>query len=214
MRLLKTLRARRSPTDPVDDDSMTWLVVGLGNPGPAYATHRHNVGYMVADLLASRLGARFSAPKGMRAEVAEGRLGPIGPDTPRVAVLKSRTYMNETGGPVAKVAGWHKIDTDHVIAVHDELDIDFGQLRIKFGGGDNGHNGLRSMRSVLGTGDWYRVRFGIGRPPGRQTPSDFVLTSFPASMKADVAVEVDRAADAIESLITDGLERTQSRYNS
>lgn len=193
---------------------MTWLVVGLGNPGPAYATHRHNVGHLVADELAARLGARFTAPKGMRAEVAEGRLGPIGPDTPRVAVLKSRTYMNETGGPVSKVANWHKIAPANVVAVHDELDLDFGQLRVKFGGGDNGHNGLKSMRSSLGTGDWYRVRFGIGRPPGRQPASDFVLSAFPASMRADLAFEVDRAADAVESLITDGLERTQNRYNS
>lgn len=193
---------------------MTWLVVGLGNPGPTYATHRHNVGYLVAEELAARIGARFTAPKGMRAEVAEGRLGPIGPDTPRVAVLKSRTYMNETGGPVAKVAAWHKVPAERVIAVHDELDLDFGQLRVKFGGGDNGHNGLKSMRSALGTGEWFRVRFGIGRPPGRQQPKDFVLTSFPASMRADLAVEVDRAADAVESVIADGLAATQNRFNS
>ena len=191
-----------------------WLVVGLGNPGPAYRGHRHNVGYLVAEVLAARIGARFSASRGMRAEVAEGRLGPIGPDSVKVAIMKSRSYMNETGGPVSKVRSWFGVPIDHLIAIHDELDIDPGKIRVKFGGGDNGHNGLKSIRRSLGTGDYFRVRVGVGRPPGRQDPADFLLSNFSAAEKADLAIEVERAADAVESLITDGLERTQSTFNS
>lgn len=191
-----------------------WLVVGLGNPGPAYAQHRHNVGFHVVDELADRVSATFSVARGMRAETAEGRIGPAGSDPPRVLLAKSRTFMNETGGPVARLAGYFKIDPSRLVVVHDELDIDFGQLRVKLGGGDNGHNGLRSIRASLATGDFYRVRFGIGRPPGRREPVDYVLSNFPASLRADVSVEVSRAADAVESLVRFGLERTQSRFNS
>ena len=191
-----------------------WLVVGLGNPGPTYASHRHNVGFLVADELARRVGARFSVPKGMRAEVAEGRLGPPGPDSTRIVVVKPRTFMNESGQAVAKVAQFYKLAPDQLVVVHDELDIDPGQLRLKLGGGDNGHNGLRSIRQSLSTGDFYRIRFGIGRPPGRQDPASFVLTPFPAAARTDVELEVGRAADAVESLITAGLERTQSHFNS
>jgi PTH1 family peptidyl-tRNA hydrolase len=191
-----------------------WLVVGLGNPGPTYAGHRHNVGYLVADVLAARIGARFSAPKGMRAEVAEGRLGPIGPDSVKLALMKSRTYMNETGGPVSKVLSYFSLEPDHLIAIHDELDIDPGQIRVKLGGGDNGHNGLKSIRRSLGTGDYFRVRVGVGRPPGRQEPADFLLSNFSAAEKADLGVEIERAADAVESLVAVGLERTQSAFNS
>jgi PTH1 family peptidyl-tRNA hydrolase len=191
-----------------------WLVVGLGNPGPTYAGHRHNVGYLVADVLAARIGARFSAPRGMRAEVAEGRLGPPGPDAPRLTLMKSRTYMNETGGPVSKVLGYYGVALDHLIAIHDELDIDPGQIRVKFGGGDNGHNGLKSIRGSLGAGDYFRVRVGVGRPPGRKDPADFLLSNFSTAEKKDLALEVERAADAVESLVTVGLERTQSTFNS
>jgi PTH1 family peptidyl-tRNA hydrolase len=191
-----------------------WLVVGLGNPGPTYAGHRHNVGYLVADLLAVRMGARFSAPKGLRADLAEGRLGALGPDSVRLTIMKSRTYMNDTGGATAKVLSYFGIDADRMIAVHDELDIDPGQIRVKFGGGDNGHNGLKSIRRTLGTGDYFRVRVGVGRPPGRQEPADFLLSNFSAAERADLGVEVERAADAVESLVTVGLERTQSAFNS
>jgi PTH1 family peptidyl-tRNA hydrolase len=190
-----------------------WIVVGLGNPGPTYTGHRHNVGYLTADELARRTGARFTAPKGMRAEVADGRLGPP-PGTARLILVKSRTYMNDTGSAVAAVLSFYKTAPARMIVVHDELDIDPGQLRVKFGGGDNGHNGLKSIRRSLGTGDFYRVRIGVGRPPGRQDPADFLLNNFPASARADVAIEVDRAADAIESLVGVGLERTQSAFNS
>jgi PTH1 family peptidyl-tRNA hydrolase len=191
-----------------------WLVVGLGNPGPTYAGHRHNVGFLVADELARRIGARFSAPKGMRAEIAEGRLGPPGTDASRLALVKSRAFMNDSGGPVSKLLGYYKIDPGQLVVVHDEIDLEPGQLRVKFGGGDNGHNGLRSIRGSIGTGDFYRVRIGVGRPPGRQDPADFLLSNFPASARDDVAVEVGRAADAVESLLAAGLERTQSAFNS
>jgi len=190
------------------------LVVGLGNPGPTYASHRHNVGYLVVDELARRLDTRFSVSRGMRVEVAEGRLGPLGPDAARIALVKPRTFMNESGGPVAKLLAYYKLTPDRVIAVHDELDINPGQLRVKYGGGDNGHNGLKSLRKSLGTGDFYRVRLGIGRPPGRQAPADFVLTSFPAAQRVELALDVGRAADAVESLVQHGLERTQSAFNS
>jgi PTH1 family peptidyl-tRNA hydrolase len=189
-------------------------VVGLGNPGPTYAGHRHNVGYLVADVLAARVGARFSAPRGMRAEVAEGRLGAIGPDSVKLALMKSRTYMNDTGGPVSKVLSYFSLVAEQMIVVHDELDIDPGQIRVKFGGGDNGHNGLRSIRRSLGTGDYFRVRVGIGRPPGRQEPADFLLSNFSAAERKELGAEVERAADAVESLVTVGLERTQSAFNS
>ncbi|MFT3832844.1 MAG: aminoacyl-tRNA hydrolase [Micropruina sp.] len=195
-----------------------WLVVGLGNPGPTYAFHRHNVGFMVADELARRSNAGFSAPRGMRADVCETRIttagmGAVGADARRVILLKPRTYMNDSGAAVAKACRYYGAEPSEVIAVHDELDLDFGRLRLKSGGGDNGHNGLKSIRSSLGTGDFLRVRMGIGRPPGRQAPSDFVLTNFPASVRNDLAVEVDRAADAVEALMLGGLEAAQNRFN-
>ncbi len=192
----------------------SWLVVGLGNPGPTYAQHRHNVGFRVVEELATRMSARFAVAKGMRAEIAEGRLGAPGTDATKLALLKSRSFMNETGGPVAQALSYFKIETAQLIAIHDELDIDPGQLRVKFGGGDNGHNGLRSIRRSLGTGDYYRVRVGVGRPPGRQDPADFLLSNFPSSAREDLAIEIARAADAVESLIGVGLERTQSAFNS
>lgn len=192
-----------------------WLVVGLGNPGPTYATHRHNVGCLVVDELARRLDTRFSAARGMRAETAEGRLGHPGTEADRLVLAKSRTFMNESGGPVSKLLAYYKLEPDQLIVIHDELDLDPGQLRVKRGGGDNGHNGLRSIRTSLGgSGDFYRVRFGVGRPPGRQDPADFVLSSFPANQREDVALEVARAADAVESLVQVGLEKTQSQFNS
>ena len=193
---------------------MFWLVVGLGNPGPTYAGHRHNVGFLVVDELARRHGVRFSPTKGIRAETADVRVGPPGPDQQRLVLAKSRSYMNETGGPVSGLLSYYKLDASGLVVVHDELDIEPGQLRVKFGGGDNGHNGLRSIRRSLGTGDFFRVRIGVGRPPGRQDPADFLLSNFPASARTDVAIEVDRAADAIEHLVQHGLERTQSAFNS
>ena len=194
----------------------SWLLVGLGNPGPEYERTRHNVGFMTADELARRARASYSAPRGMRAAVAETVISATGLGTPpgdKLIIAKPRTFMNESGQAVRKLAGFHQISPSRMVVVHDELDLDFGRLRVKKGGGDNGHNGLKSLRSALGTGDFLRVRMGIGRPPGRQAPSDFVLTSFPASLREEVALEVGRAADAVEVLITRGLEAAQNEFN-
>ena len=192
----------------------SWLVVGLGNPGPAFASHRHNVGYRVADELARRMGVRFSVLRGCRAEVAEGRIGPPGGEAPRLVLAKSRTFMNETGWAVTRLLSYFKLEPAQMIVVHDELDIDPGQLRVKFGGGDNGHNGLKAIRKSLGSGDYFRVRIGVGRPPGRQDPADYLLSNFPASARDAVQIEIGRAADAVESLVLVGLDKTQSAFNN
>jgi len=191
-----------------------WLVVGLGNPGPSYAGHRHNVGYLVTSELAERMGAPFRAHKSGRAEVVEGRLGAPGTTSARVVLMKSRSYMNETGGAVKQLASFYKVPTERIVAVHDELDLPFDSMRVKLGGGDNGHNGVRSMRAALGTGDFYRVRIGIGRPTGRQDVADFVLSNYSATERKALPLQVVLAADAVESLVTDGLAATQSRFNS
>lgn len=191
--------------------SEVWLVVGLGNPGPTYAGTRHNIGYLVTDELAARMGSGFRRHKSGRADVVEGRLQPGGA---RIVLARPHTYMNESGGPVAALASFYKVAPDHVVAIHDELDIDFGTLRVKFGGGDNGHNGLKSMRASLGTGDFYRVRAGIGRPPGRQAPADYVLSSYSSRERAELPLQVGDAADAVECLVDQGLAQTQQRFNS
>lgn len=195
-------------------EAEVWLVVGLGNPGPTYAGTRHNVGYLVADELARRLGGGWRKHKTGRADVVEGRLGAPGSDGPRVVLGRPRSYMNEVGGPVKALATFYKVPPERLVAVHDELDLAFGTLRTKLGGGDNGHNGLRSLRSSLGTGDFYRVRAGIGRPPGRQDPADYVLADYSKVERKELPFQVDTAADAVESLVTAGLEATQQRYNS
>jgi PTH1 family peptidyl-tRNA hydrolase len=195
-------------------EAAVWLVVGLGNPGPTYAGTRHNVGYLVNDELASRVGGGFRSHKTGRADVVEGRLGGVGAGSTRVVLARPRCYMNETGGPVAALAAFYKVPPERVVAVHDELDLPFDTLRVKLGGGDNGHNGLRSLRQSLGTGDFHRVRVGIGRPPGRQSPADFVLSDYAAVERKIVPFQVDRAADAVESLLSAGLDRTQSLFNS
>lgn len=187
---------------------MTWLIVGLGNPGPTYAATRHNVGYLVADALAERVGGRLTAHKSRRADAVEGRLA-----GERVVVGRARSYMNESGGPVAALAAYYDVAPDHLVVIHDELDIDFGALRIKFGGGDNGHNGLKSIRQALGTGDYYRIRVGIGRPPGRQSVHDFVLKPFSSTERQELGVNVEEAGDAVESLLVEGLVKTQSTFN-
>jgi PTH1 family peptidyl-tRNA hydrolase len=187
-----------------------FLVVGLGNPGPAYRGNRHNVGFLVADVLAGRIGGRFSKHKA-RADVVEGRLGP--PPAPRVVLAEPRSYMNESGGPVAGLCGFYKIPVEQLVVVHDELDLPYGALRLKRGGGDNGHNGLRSISRSLSSKEYLRVRFGIGRPPGRMDPADYVLRDFSAVERKDLEFHVDRAADAVEALVRDGLEAAQNRYN-
>ena len=191
-----------------------WLIAGLGNPGPGYAMQRHNIGFRVVDELSGRVGGRFSAAARMRAEIAEGRLGPPSADSAKLVLLKSRTFMNATGAALAKATGYYKIEPDRLIVIHDELDLDLGRIRVKHGGGDNGHNGLKSIRKSLNTGDYYRIRVGVGRPPGRQDPADFLLSNFPAGERDEVEVEISRAADAVESLINNGLDRTQSTFNS
>lgn len=192
-----------------------WLVVGLGNPGPSYAGNRHNVGYLVGSELADRMGGSFRAHKSGRADVVEGRLGGTGGiGGARVVLARPRCYMNETGGPVSTLAKFYKVPVESVVAVHDELDLPFDTLRVKRGGGDNGHNGLRSMRKSLDSGDFYRVRLGIGRPSGRQSAADYVLSDYSSAERKQLSFQVDKAADAVESLVTDGLEQTQSRYNS
>ncbi|GAA2524221.1 aminoacyl-tRNA hydrolase [Pilimelia columellifera subsp. columellifera] len=193
--------------------SAPWLVVGLGNPGAEYAAHRHNVGFVVVELLAQRLRARLSRNRRAVADVAEGRLG-VGVDAPRMVLAKPLTYMNLSGGPVAALARLYRTPAERVIAVHDELDLPFGQLRAKIGGGEGGHNGLRSMSKSLGSKDYLRVRFGIGRPPGRQAPADYVLSNFSSVERKEVDFLVDRAADVVESIVTQGLERTQNAFHS
>ncbi|GGM25419.1 peptidyl-tRNA hydrolase [Micromonospora sonchi] len=192
------------------DETGPWLVVGLGNPGREYAGNRHNVGFLVADLLAGRLGGKFGRHKRAVAEVAEVRLGFGGP---KLVLAKPLTYMNLSGGPVAGLAQFYKVPPARVIAVHDELDIDSGQLRVKCGGGEGGHNGLRSMSKSLGTKDYVRVRFGIGRPPGRQDPADYVLSDFGAVERKELDFLVDRAADVVESVVIRGVEPTQNLYH-
>lgn len=188
-----------------------WLIVGLGNPGATYTGNRHNVGFMVVDVLASRMGGRFKAHRS-NAEVLEGRLA--GGAGRRVVLAKPRTYMNESGGPVAGLKSFFDVPLDQLVVVHDELDIDFATLRIKDGGGDNGHNGLRSITKSLGTREYLRVRVGIGRPPGQQDPAAFVLKDFAAQERAALGVELERAADAVESVLDLGLAATQNRYHA
>ncbi|MFE7118755.1 aminoacyl-tRNA hydrolase [Streptomyces sp. NPDC057654] len=194
------------------DAAGPWLIVGLGNPGQEYAANRHNVGFMVADLLAGRMGSKFKAHKA-RAQVVEGRIGAPGLSSRRVVVAKPMSFMNLSGGPVTALRDFYKVPVERIVAVHDELDIDYGTLRLKLGGGDNGHNGLKSMTKSMGP-DYHRVRFGIGRPPGRMQVADFVLKDFSSAERKELDYFVDRAADAVESLVVDGLERAQSTYNS
>jgi len=189
----------------VDD---LWLVVGLGNPGPKYAGNRHNVGFHVLDLLAERAGGRFKAHKG-RADVVEGRLAGR-----RAVLAKPSSYMNESGGPVASLRDFFKVPVERIVVVHDELDIPFGTIRMKRGGGDNGHNGLRSLTKSLGSKEYLRVRWGIGRPPGRQDPADFVLKDFTAAERKELPFLVDRAADAVEALLANGLEAAQNTFHA
>ena len=201
-----------------------YLLVGLGNPGPTYEFTRHNVGFWAVADLADRYGSSFSLASRLRAEVATVTLPPspsraASEAVPRVEAIKlilakPTTYMNESGAAVKAVAAFHKIPADRVIAVHDELDLDPGRLRLKFGGGDNGHNGLKSMRGHLGTGDFYRVRVGIGRPEGRQPAADYVLAKLRPKQLDELRVDAAVAADAVEFLVRHGLVETQNRFNS
>jgi PTH1 family peptidyl-tRNA hydrolase len=184
-----------------------FLVVGLGNPGSSYAGNRHNVGAMVLDELAARAGVKLSPGKGKRARtlIGEGRLAGR-----RVVLARPTSYMNESGGPVRGLLDYHSIPATDLVVLHDELDIPFASVRLKRGGGEGGHNGLRSITRSTGTKDYLRVRVGIGRPPGRQDPADFVLKDFSATERKELDLLVAEAADATEELLAQGLEAAQN----
>jgi peptidyl-tRNA hydrolase, PTH1 family len=187
---------------------MAWLVAGLGNPGERYAATRHNVGRMVAEEIATDAGERFRKVRFLPAELAELRI-----DDERILVARSTRFMNESGTSYASLAKKHDVEPAQLIAVHDELDIPAGTIRVKLGGGTSGHNGIRSLDRALRSPEFLRVRVGIGRPPGRQEPAEFVLQPVAARDRADLALLVSHAAEAVRSLITDGLEPTQDRFN-
>jgi PTH1 family peptidyl-tRNA hydrolase len=191
---------------------MTWLVAGLGNPGDQYAATRHNVGQMVIDQLVKRHSIKLASHKS-RTHIAAYKLG-VGIDAHQIILAKSQSYMNETGGPIKALANFYSVEPEKIIVLHDELDIGFAAIRTKLGGGDNGHNGLKSMTSAFNTPDYYRVRLGIGRPMGQQDPADFVLKQFSKEEKKDLDEFIERGADVVEFLIEKGLELTQGKFNS
>ena len=196
--------------------SEAWLVVGLGNLGTRYARNRHNVGHMVIDVLAGRAGSRLSKHR-TRARVAEVRLGmlPGGAPGPRAILAESAGYMNVSGGPVKALVRFYGVDpTTRLLVIHDELDLPAHELRLKRGGGEGGHNGLRSISQALGAKNYARLRVGIGRPPGRQDPADFVLSDVPARERDELAVTLERAADVVEEVVTRGFEDAQQRLHS
>ncbi|OSC40994.1 aminoacyl-tRNA hydrolase [Mycobacterium decipiens] len=185
------------------------LLVGLGNPGEGYARTRHNLGFMVADLLAARLGSKFKAHKRSGAEIITGRLAGRS-----VLLAKPRCYMNESGRQVGPLAKFYSVPPADIVVIHDELDLEFGRIRLKLGGGEGGHNGVRSVAASLGTKDFQRVRIGIGRPPGRKDPAAFVLENFTAAERAEVPTICEQAADATEMLVELGLEPAQNRVHA
>ena len=189
---------------------MVWLVVGLGNPGAEYKNTRHNIGQMVVDEMARVNSLTWSSHKA-RADVAAYKLG-IGLDAPGIVLAKSHGYMNESGGPIKALCNFYKVDIENLIVIHDELDIPFSAIRIKQGGGDNGHNGLKSATSAM-SADYFRIRMGIGRPMGQQDPADFVLKNFSSVEKSEIPLFVSRGAEAIEYLIKNGLQAAQGQYN-
>lgn len=186
---------------------MPWLVAGLGNPGERYARTRHNLGAMVVQELASRAGERFRKARFLPADTAEIEAGD------RVVLARAHDFMNVSGPAYGSLAKKHRVPAGHVIAVHDDIDLSFGALRVRFGGSTGGHHGLDSLAAALHTPEFFRVRVGIGRPPGRQDPADFVLQPFSKREEPDVAPLVAHAADAVISLAGDGLQATQDRYN-
>ncbi len=191
---------------------MTWLVAGLGNPGDQYAATRHNVGQMVIDHLVKRHSIKLASHKS-RTHIAAYKLG-VGIDAHQIILAKSHSYMNESGGPIKALANFYSIEPANIIVLHDELDIGYAVIRSKLGGGDNGHNGLKSMTSAFDTPDYYRVRLGIGRPMGQQDPADFVLKQFSKEEKKDLDEFIERGADVVEFLIEQGLELTQGKFHS
>ncbi|HET6953289.1 MAG TPA: aminoacyl-tRNA hydrolase [Acidimicrobiales bacterium] len=196
-------------------DTGPWLVVGLGNPGPTYAGNRHNVGAMVVDELSRRTGSALRTHKS-RAVAAQVRLGtgPGGVPGPAAVIAVPSCYMNESGGPVSALLRFFSVPPERLVVVHDELDLDAGTIRLKRGGGEGGHNGLRSISSSLGSKDYHRVRVGIGRPPGRMDAADFVLRDFSPTERRELPFVLDDAADAVESLLTLGLLDAQQRVHA
>ncbi len=192
------------------NETEPWLIVGLGNPGPEYARTRHNIGQMVLDHLASQMGANYKKHKS-RAAVAQGRLRPGGD---RLLLAKPLTYMNLSGGPVAALSHFYGIGPDRVLVLHDDLDIPFDTIKLKCGGGEGGHNGLRDISKALGSKDYYRVRLGIGRPPGTMQVSDYVLRPFSSSEAKILPFHIDRAASATELLLEQGLLAAQQRFHT
>ena len=192
---------------------MTALVVGLGNPGPDYAHTRHNIGFMVVDQLASRAGVAFSLDKRSRALVARVRYG-VGAHVVDAILAKPQSFMNLSGGPTSTLASYFKVAPDQVMVVHDELDLPFGVVRLKRGGGSAGHNGLKDITKALGTPEYVRVRAGIGRPPGGRDAADHVLRAFSAAERKEVDFLVADAADAVEAVLADGFTAAQQRLHS
>jgi PTH1 family peptidyl-tRNA hydrolase len=191
-------------------DNNQWLVVGLGNPGPGYAGNRHNVGQMALAELADRASAPFRTHR-TNSSVAEGRTAPGGP---RFILAKPASFMNLSGGPVAALLRFYKLEPDRLIVVHDELDIPFDTLKLKNGGGHGGHNGIRDIAAALGTGDFTRVRIGVGRPPGRQSAADYVLKDFSGEERKVLPNLLADAADAVELVATEGLSAAQLRFHT
>ncbi|GAA2087202.1 MULTISPECIES: aminoacyl-tRNA hydrolase [Brevibacterium] len=192
----------------------TWLIVGLGNPGSRYAGTRHNIGYLVVDELLERMGAALTKTR-FQATAASGRLpGSGGLPGPRAVLMRAAAYMNESGQAAGALARFHSIPASHVIAVHDDVDLDFDTVRLKRGGGEGGHNGLRSLTRHLGTRDYLRLRAGVGRPPGRMDTADYVLARFSKDEQQTLPIFVSDLADAVEQLTAEGLEAAQQRFHS
>lgn len=191
-----------------------WLVVGLGNPGPPYAGNRHNVGAMVVDVVGARTGEGFRRHKA-GAAVLQSQLGPAAGSAPgpRVALAKPSCYMNESGGPVARLVRFFDVQLGHLVVVHDDLDIPYSHVRLKQGGGEGGHNGLRSISRSIGSREYVRVRVGIGRPPGRRDPANYVLDDFSRAERADLALVLEQASDAVHAVLTQGLAAAQQRFH-
>ncbi len=189
-----------------------WAVVGLGNPGPDYAATRHNVGFLVVDELARRAGSSFKRASKLRSDLAEVRIGPL-PGT-RAVLAKPRTFMNDSGNAAASLLRFYSTAPDRLVVIQDEIDLPFDTMRVKFGGGDNGHNGLKSIRASISSGDYYRVRVGIGRPDGRGDIADRVLSNFARHERDVLPALIERAADAVETLLESGLDVAQQRFNS
>lgn len=184
------------------------LIVGLGNPGSRYADTPHNVGWLVVAALAGRCGVRLGPARRFKADLAQARIGGL-----PVVLMRPTDFMNNSGGPVKALLAYYKVGPAQLVVIHDELDIPPHTLRLKCGGGDNGHNGLRSIRTSLGTGDYCRVRVGVGRPVGRQDPADYLLSPWPAALRKDVETTVEYAADAVETLVLSGLTTAQNQFN-